>query len=194
MSGRPAQPYGNFIDDKILYPAMDMFTPLVPTSLLPTHGRVLFDTLQGNRSPITNKDFDKEELSALNRVVQSREKMRENGVPNTANPVYKEVNGVLTAANGLDTDVSYKDYTREIKDIRSKGGDPDAVKRVALTLGNAKYKRDSNGVTISDDYDFHRSPPLGKSLMSGNFRDVLESYAAKKLNGAKRPVSLNLDG
>lgn len=94
--------------------------------LLPTPAKIYFDSIVGgNRSDITEKDFTPEELQALR---------------------------ILVANSQQPGGVSYGDY----------GGDQPGIPglltprgRLANTLGQFQYKKDPEGITVTDAYDFN---------------------------------------
>jgi hypothetical protein len=138
----------------------------------PTPMKLAWDTLaMGNRDPITEKDFTKEELDAIRQLVRS--------TPGGA-VQYPAYGNDTTANPGLPGLLS------------AKG-------RVANSLGQFNHKTDPEGTTVTDQYDFNPTysteNPLIQALQglgSGGF-SLLHSLGEKLAPpGQGRSVNIRL--
>lgn len=141
--------------------------------LFPTAAKTLIETVQGNKEPVTEKNFSPEELVALKKLI------------------------ALTNNRG---DVQYADYLNFMKkEQQEKGTIPmsinpsplsvlDPIGNVQTTLGRFTYSRDSNGnLIVVDKYDFNPIPSF-----SGAY-GAIRNYAGEKIpRGSGREVMINL--
>jgi len=141
--------------------------------LFPTAAKTLIETVQGNKEPITEKNFSPEELVALRNLI------------------------ALTNNKG---DVQYSDYLNLMKkEQQEKGTIPmsinpsplsvlDPIGNLQTTLGRFTYSRDSNGnLIVVDKYDFNPIPSF-----SGAY-GAIRNYAGEKIpRGSGREVMINL--
>jgi hypothetical protein len=141
--------------------------------LFPTAAKTLIETVQGNKEPVTEKNFSPEELVALKKLIG------------------------LTNNRG---DVQYADYLNFMKkEQQEKGTIPmsinpsplsvlDPIGNVQTTLGRFTYSRDSNGnLIVVDKYDFNPIPSF-----SGAY-GAIRNYAGEKIpRGSGREVMINL--
>jgi len=116
-------------------------------SMVPAQIRTFLGTLAGDKSPITEKDFTKDELEqARNAVIKSRERQ-------TGKRFIKE-EGDKLARQYYDPSVDYKDYG---KDMNSGRQDFNVGSGAAMrnTLGKFSYEKTPEGRLIAkDSYDF----------------------------------------
>jgi hypothetical protein len=141
--------------------------------LFPTAAKTLIETVQGNKEPITEKNFSPEELVALKNLI------------------------ALTNNRG---NVQYEDYLNLMKkEQQEKGTIPmsinpsplsvlDPIGNVQTTLGRFTYTRDANGnLIVVDKYDFNPIPSF-----SGAY-GAIRNYAGEKIpKGSGREVMINL--
>jgi hypothetical protein len=141
--------------------------------LFPTAAKTLIETVQGNKTPITEKNFTPEELIALKKLID------------------------ITGNRG---DVQYEDYFNLMKkEQKEKGTIPmsinpsllsvlDPLGNVQTTLGRFTYSRDKNGnLVVVDKYDFNPVPSF-----SGSY-GAIRNYAGEKIPiGSGREVMINL--
>jgi hypothetical protein len=141
--------------------------------LFPTAAKTLIETVQGNKEPVTEKNFTPEELVALKNLI------------------------ALTNNRG---NVQYEDYLNLMKkEQQEKGTIPmsinpsplsvlDPIGNVQTTLGRFTYSRDANGnLVVLDKYDFNPIPSL-----SGAY-GAIRNYAGEKIpKGSGREVRINL--
>jgi hypothetical protein len=139
----------------------------------PTAAKTLIETVQGNKEPVTEKNFSPEELVALKNLI------------------------ALTNNRG---NVQYEDYLNLMKkEQKEKGTIPmsinpsplsvlDPIGNVQTTLGRFTYSRDANGnLVVVDKYDFNPIPSL-----SGAY-GAIRNYAGEKIpKGSGREVTINL--
>jgi len=152
---------------------IDFLLQKLNPQMFPTSAKTLIETAQGNKEPITEKNFTPEELATLKLLIE------------------------LTGNRG---DVQYSDYTAFMKkQQKEKGTIPmsiapnvlsalDPIGNVQTTLGRFRYSRDANGnLIVVDSYDFN---PI--QSMSGAY-GALRNYAAEKIPpGSGREVRINL--
>jgi hypothetical protein len=143
------------------------------SELFPTSAKTLIETVQGNKEPITEKNFSPEELIALKNLI------------------------ALTNNRG---NVQYEDYLNLMKkEQQEKGIIPmsinpsplsvlDPIGNVQTTLGRFTYSKDANGnLIVVDNYDFN---PIRS--MSGAY-GAIRNYAGEKIpKGSGREVRINL--
>jgi hypothetical protein len=141
--------------------------------LFPTAAKTLIETVQGNKTPITEKNFTPEELIALKKLID------------------------ITGNRG---NVQYEDYLNLMKkEQQEKGTIPmsinpsllsvlDPIGNVQTTLGRFTYTRDANGnLVVVDKYDFNPIPSF-----SGAY-GAIRNYAGEKIpRGSGREVMINL--
>lgn len=139
----------------------------------PTAGRTYLSTMQGVRSPITERNFTPDELSAMQ--------------------------GLITQKGGLSGAVDYEDYKRYMESQRRSQGEPadyvppgmesmqDPVGNVQTTLGQFRYRYDPEAqrFNIQDTYDFN--PPKGS--IEGQYESMALSpyYIARWYGGEMVP-------
>lgn len=101
----------------------------------PTAGRVFLSSMQGVRTPITERSFTPEELGAMQ--------------------------GLITQRGGLSGAITYRDYDRMVgnRDIETQamGAMSNPLGNVRTTLGQFRYQYDPDAhhYNIQDTYDFN---------------------------------------
>jgi hypothetical protein len=152
----------------------------------PTSGRTLLETVQGNRTPITEKNFSPDELNMLRKLIELK--------------------------GGDAGDIQYRDYFK-LKDLlRDQGKMPisytpsifsmgDPLGNIQTTLGRFKYARMPNGaLQVVDTYDFNPIYPEGatQEARTGEYGalgpySLIRDYAGEKIPpGYGRNVKINL--
>jgi len=152
---------------------IDFLLQKLNPELFPTAAKTLIETVQGNKEPITEKNFTPQELESLKALI---------GMTNNRG------------------NVQYSDYTEFMRKMqKEKGTIPasiapnvlsilDPIGNVHTTLGRFKYYRDANGnLIVVDTYDFNPIPS-----MSGAY-GAIRNYAGEKIpRGSGREVMINL--
>ena len=152
---------------------IDWAAQKVNPNWFPTSARTFFETVQGNRDPITQAHFSPAELDALRQLIES------------------------TGGRG---NVQYDDYTKFMRKQQQEHGTIpasiapnvlsilDPIGNVQTTLGRFTYARDPEGnLVVTDNYDFN---PIRE--MSGAY-GALRNYAGEKIPpGTGRKVNINL--
>ena len=151
--------------------------------LFPTAAKTLIETVQGNKEPITEKNFSPEELDIMRQLIANQKQGSNVG------------------------SVQYPDYYDLAQRKRASGGMPvssimpglmsmfDPFGNVQTTLGQFKFKRDVNGnLIVQDMYDFN-PPKEGQKIdygASGAY-GLIRGYAGEKIpQGSGREVMINL--
>lgn len=161
---------------------VDFIAQRLPAGAFPTAGRTFLETVQGNRDPITESSFSRDELEVL-RQLASKNKGA----------------------------VRYKDYDALAQELRSKGKEADSTAslfslgsplgNVRNTLGQFTYKLDPKGnLVLEDAYDFNPPGAPGQTREArtadyGTFGpyNMIREYAGEKVPPGKgRPVHVNL--
>lgn len=164
---------------------LDFIAQRLPADAFPTSGRTLLETVQGTKTPITEKNFSPEEINV----------MRE-----------------LAALKGGDKgSISYADYVALAKEMNKKGNVPasmspslfsmaDPMGNVQTTLGQFRYMKDPQGnLQVVDKYDFN--PPNPNAMQEARTGDygafgpygLIRDYAGEKVPpGSGREVLVNL--
>jgi len=164
---------------------LDFIAQRLPADVFPTSGRTLLETVQGAKTPITEKNFSPEEMDV----------MRE-----------------LAALKGGDKgSINYADYVSLAKEMNKKGKVPasmspslfsmaDPMGNVQTTLGQFRYMKDPQGnLQVVDKYDFN--PPNPNAMQEARTGDygafgpygLIRDYAGEKVPpGAGREVRVNL--
>lgn len=164
---------------------LDFIAQRLPADVFPTSGRTLLETVQGAKTPITEKNFSAEEMDV----------MRE-----------------LAALKGGDKgSISYADYVELAKEMNKKGKVPasmspslfsmaDPMGNVQTTLGQFRYMKDPQGnLQVVDKYDFN--PPNPNAMQEARTGDygafgpygLIRDYAGEKVPPGKgREVRVNL--
>ena len=164
---------------------LDFIAQRLPADVFPTSGRTLLETVQGAKTPITEKNFSAEEMDV----------MRE-----------------LAALKGGDKgSISYADYVALAKEMNKKGKVPasmspslfsmaDPMGNVQTTLGQFRYMKDPQGnLQVVDKYDFN--PPNPNAMQEARTGDygafgpygLIRDYAGEKVPPGKgREVRVNL--
>lgn len=160
---------------------LDFVAQRLPADAFPTAGRVLLESVQGKRDPITESSFSKDELEVLRQLTR-----------------------------GDKGSVAYSDYQNLVNQFRAQGKDADAtsslfslgspIGNVRNTLGRFNYTRDPRGnVVIEDSYDFN--PPdanMTQEARTGDYGtfgpyNLIRDYAGEKIPpGSGRNVRINL--
>jgi hypothetical protein len=152
---------------------VDFLLQKLRPDLFPTAAKTLIETAQGNKEPITEKNFTPEELKILQKLIES------------------------TNEKG---NVQYPDYYQLMKkQQKEKGTIPasfmpsitsmlDPIGNIQTTLGRFTYSRDADGnLIIVDKYDFNKPSNLG------GMYGLLRNYAGEKIpTGSGRDVKINL--
>ena len=152
---------------------VDFLLQKLKADMFPTSAKTLIETAQGNKEPITEKNFTPEELVALQKLIAS------------------------TNERG---DVQYPDYYNLMtKERKEKGTIPaslmpsilsmaDPIGNLQTTLGRFTYSRDADGnLIVVDKYDFNKPSNLG------GMYGLLRNYAGEKIpTGFGRDVRINL--
>jgi hypothetical protein len=164
---------------------LDFIAQRLPADVFPTSGRTLLETVQGAKTPITEKNFSPEEMDV----------MRE-----------------LAALKGGDKgSISYADYVALAREMNKRGEVPasmspslfsmaDPMGNVQTTLGQFRYMKDPQGnLQVVDKYDFN--PPNPNAMQEARTGDygafgpygLIRDYAGEKVPpGAGREVRVNL--
>jgi len=151
----------------------------------PTSGRMLVETAQGKRDPITEANFSPEELASMRQLIALKNK--DSGA------------------------IGYGDYTALAQQAMAQGRMPasispsllsmgDPMGNVQTTLGRFRYMRDAQGnLQIVDTYDFN--PPNQMQTQEARTGDygaagpygLVREYAGEKIPpGYGRQVKINL--
>jgi len=152
---------------------VDFLLQKLRADMFPTSAKTLIETAQGNKDPITEKNFTPEELVALQKLIAS------------------------TNERG---DVQYPDYYNLMtKERKEKGTIPaslmpsilsmaDPIGNLQTTLGRFTYSRDADGnLIVVDKYDFNKPSNLG------GMYGLMRNYAGEKIpTGFGRDVRINL--
>lgn len=152
---------------------VDFLLQKLRPDLFPTAAKTLIETAQGNKEPITEKNFTAEELKILQKLIAS------------------------TNERG---DVQYPDYYNLMtKERKEKGTIPaslmpsilsmaDPIGNLQTTLGRFTYSRDADGnLIVVDKYDFNKPSNIG------GMYGLLRNYAGEKIpTGSGRDVKINL--
>jgi len=152
---------------------VDFLLQKLKADMFPTSAKTLIETAQGNKEPITEKNFTPEELVALQKLIAS------------------------TNERG---DVQYPDYFNLMtKERKEKGTIPaslmpsilsmaDPIGNLQTTLGRFTYSRDADGnLIVVDKYDFNKPSNLG------GMYGLMRNYAGEKIpTGFGRDVRINL--
>ena len=152
---------------------VDFLLQKLKADMFPTSAKTLIETAQGNKEPITEKNFTPEELVALQKLIAS------------------------TNERG---DVQYPDYYNLMtKERKEKGTIPaslmpsilsmaDPIGNLQTTLGRFTYSRDADGnLIVVDKYDFNKPSNLG------GMYGLMRNYAGEKIpTGFGRDVRINL--
>jgi len=123
--------------------------------ILPSQVRTFVETLSGNRDPITEKNFNKEELKQMRDAI-ARSQARQVRTQEGTARFFPEFD---TSGYTPDPTVDYKDYKDKDKRLsfRSKLMDYSPLPRDAArnTLGRFKYEKTPEGrLVATDSYDF----------------------------------------
>lgn len=152
---------------------VDFLLQKLRADMFPTSAKTLIETAQGNKEPITEKNFTPEELASLLKLIAS------------------------TNERG---NVQYLDYYNLMtKERKEKGTIPaslmpsilsmaDPIGNLQTTLGRFSYSRDAEGnLIVVDKYDFNKPSNLG------GIYGLLRNYAGEKIPaGFGRDVRINL--
>ena len=151
---------------------IDFLLQKLNPQMFPTSAKTLIETVQGNKEPITEKNFTPEELTALKNLIET------------------------TSNRG---DVQYSDYIKFMRKQKEEGTLPaslvpsflstlDPIGNLQTTLGRFTYYRDAEGnLIVVDKYNFNKI-----SEQKGIF-GALRNYAGEKIpEGAGRDVRINL--
>ena len=152
---------------------IDFLLQKLNPQMFPTSAKTLIETVQGNKDPITEKNFTPEELTALKNLIET------------------------TSNRG---DVQYSDYIKFMKQQQEeKGTVPasmgpsvlsvlDPIGNLQTTLGRFTYYRDPEGnLMVVDKYNFN------KVTEQSGIYGALRNYAGEKIpEGAGRDVRINL--
>lgn len=123
---------------------VDMVAQSLPPKWFPTSGRTFLETVQGNRSPITETNFTPEQLQALQKLIQLK--------------------------GGDKGAIQYSDYSALGDSMREGGKTPisltpslasmfDPLGNLQTTLGRFNYSKSPQGnYVVDDNYDFN--PPM----------------------------------
>ena len=180
-------PNNNFVPPKItgVNRLIDVLVRNLNPSLFPTAGKLFIETAQGERRPITEKDFSPEELETLRLLIDTQ-----------------------NAASGS---IQYKDYIAAANKERQRTGKLpvtltpglaslfDALGNIQTSLGRFQYKKDQDGnLIVVDTYDFNPAPQNTNkeefaSASSLNPYAMLRQYAGQKIPpGQGRSIKINL--
>ena len=164
---------------------LDFVVQRLPAGKFPTSARTLIETAQGNRDPITEKNFSPEELAMIKQLVMLK--------------------------GGDAGDIQYKDYSTLARAMWAQGQTPmtlspgllsmgDPRGNIQTTLGRFKYARDAKGnLVVQDTYDFN--PPQEGAMQEQRTGDygafgpygLIRDYAGEKIPpGYGRPININL--
>lgn len=162
-------------------------------SQMPSNKRIYLDTFaDDNRSPITEKNFNQEELMRIGEIIKSKQ---------AANP---------QATEGY---VQYKDYVKFIPknevstELGVNAGVKNPYENIRTTLGQFNYSIDpkTGNVLVKDTYDFN--PMSNKVYQAQSHGDyvlntldpltIARMYGEAKMpsgSGKGRPVSIQIPG
>ena len=153
--------------DRTLLPhekVMDAVVKVLPSSWLPTHAKTLVETVQGKTEPLTEKDFDPDELQVMRKSVGLVEQnLRKPGAEISVRDTkkgavrYEDYPTVRNALNTLPTDQYYTQYGRGLEKNYTLGQmvRKTPEERVYHTLGRYNYKQDEAGnIMVQDTYDY----------------------------------------
>jgi hypothetical protein len=123
--------------------------------VVPAHIRTFAETLAGDRSPITEKNFTDAELRKVkDSILASRERQ------NTQRPTYRvdKAGKVVKNLVNIDPTVDYRDYGKDAESI-DKDTDLSRNSDMRNTLGKFRYDkteapRQRSRVIATDQYDF----------------------------------------
>jgi hypothetical protein len=172
----PAQPEVTGVSKLV-----DFIAQRLPAGSFPTAGKVFLESVQGNKGPITESSFSKDELEVLKKL-----------------------------AKGQKGVVRYEDYQALVEDMRKEGKSADAtssffslgspVGNVRNTLGGFTYSVDPSGnMRVTDTYDFNpRDKSATQEARTGDYGafgpfGLMREYAGEKIPpGYGRQVDINL--
>lgn len=180
-------PNNNFVPPKItgINRLVDVLIKNLNPSWFPTAGKLFIETAQGERRPITEKDFSPEELKAIRLLIDTQ--------------------------NAESGSIQYKDYIAAADKERQRTGKLpvtltpgvasllDSIGNIQTSLGRFQYKKDQDGnLVIVDTYDFNPAPQNTNkeefaAASSLNPYTMLRQYAGQKIPpGQGRSIKINL--
>lgn len=162
--------------------ALDAVVPHLKPEWFPTSGRVLVESLQGDKSDITERHFSPEELGFMRGLIQHK--------------------------GGDAGSIQYPDYQRYHDELYKKGAGMvwsrspglssmgDAYGNVQTTLGRFGYAKQPDGTyRVTDSYDFNPMTDGAAETVQGLMGPygIIRAYAGDKLPPGKgRKVSVNV--
>jgi hypothetical protein len=164
---------------------LDFLAQRLPAERFPTSARMLLETVQGKKTPITESNFSPEEMDVMRQLADLK--------------------------GGDKGSINYADYVALAKEMNKQGKVPasmspglfsmaDPMGNVQTTLGQFRYQRDPKGnLQIVDEYDFN--PPNPNAMQEARTGDygafgpygLIRDYAGEKIPpGFGRSVRVNL--
>jgi len=152
---------------------VDFLLQKLRADMFPTSAKTLIETAQGNKEPITEKNFTPEELASLLKLIASTNERGNVQYPDYYNLMTKERKEKGTIPASL------------MPSILSMA---DPIGNLQTTLGRFSYSRDAEGnLIVVDKYDFNKPSNLG------GMYGLLRNYAGEKIPaGFGRDVRINL--
>jgi len=160
---------------------IDFVMQRLPARKFPTNAKIFIETVQGNRNPITEKNFSPQELAAIKELIMLK--------------------------GGDAGDIQYSDYNNLSKAMQKRGQMPmsvtpgllsmsDSLGNIQTTLGRFKYARDANGnFVVQDAYDFNapKSNEMQEVGAATGPYGLIREYAGAKIPpGRGRPINIKL--
>lgn len=159
-------------------------------AFVPAHARTFIETLAGNESPITEKNFSGSELDMMRDAIKrsrvdrqaTNERMHYEAMHNA--PSAKERLALMErgVSPQLDQTVGYQHYPNSPTSVLSDM-DPRDSAAIRNTLGRFAYEKDPEGNLIAKDLYKFRDDLSGKTRPSADYSDM--STAAKLWTLAK---------
>ena len=160
---------------------IDFVMQRLPADKFPTSAQIFLKSVQGDRNPITEKNFSPQELATIKELIRLK--------------------------GGDAGDIQYSDYNNLAEAMKKRGQMPvsitpgllsmgDTLGNIQTTLGRFKYARDANGnYIVQDAYDFNApksNEPQEPAAASGPYGLIREYAGAKMPPGRGRPINIKL--
>ena len=161
-------------ESSVSYNLLDYLIKKLNPNLFPTAAKTLFETLQGNKEQITEKNFTKEELTALKDLIDITQ--------NKGHVQYADYIDLMKKQQKELRKIPFS-ITPSILSVL------DPIGNIQNTLGRFRYYRDSQGnLIVVDNYDFNKQRSSSDFLLG-----TLRNYAQDKIPpGSGRGVKINL--
>jgi hypothetical protein len=148
-------------------------------AFVPAHARTFIETLAGNESPITEKNFSEAELAMMRDAIMSSRRdrtatnQRLHHEAMQAAPTEKERRELRMrgASPQLDQTVGYQHYPGSPTSVLSDM-DPRDSAAIRNTLGRFAYEKDPEGNLIAKDLYKFRDDLSGKTRPSADYADM----------------------